>query len=312
MQCAKRLCWRSKPAIEGPRLPGEHNVAMTTRMKRTGKTAAAPHLRPRIRVAGLWLLCCLLGPVYASTEVQLTLGGTPESVAYTRQVLEQTLALGGHGVTVRVRGNPPMTRLEVMLQRGDISALILGPTQVRERRFLPVRVGMTDNLVNQRILFIPKGRQDLYDNVHSLEDFRRLQQVAGMGAAWADRAIWVANDLPVETIEGDWKRLYRMVASTTRLIDYLPRGAHEMAHEWTQHADLEVERHLLFSYPQDHVLYVSPAYPELHSLLQTLLPQAQRSGLIRRLAREHYRQIFEPPISLQQRRVIHLQMAAPL
>nr|WP_241198152.1 hypothetical protein [Pseudomonas oleovorans] len=240
------------------------------------------------------------------------MGGTPESVAYIRQVLEQTLALGGHDVTVRERGNPPMTRLEVMLQRGDISALILGPTQVRERRFLPVRVGMTDNLVNQRILFIPKGSQALYDNVHSLEDFRRLQQVAGMGAAWADRAIWEANDLPVVTIEGDWKRLYRMVASTTRLIDYLPRGAHEMAHEWTQHADLEVERHLLFSYPQDHVLYVSPAYPELHSLLQTLLPQAQRSGLIRRLAREHYRQIFEPPISLQQRRVIHLQMAAPL
>lgn len=49
-----------------------------------------------------------------------------------------------------------------------------------------------------------------------------------------------------------------------------------------------------------------------NSLLQTLLPQAQRSGLIRRLAREHYRQVFEPPISLQQRRVIHLQMAAPL
>nr|WP_261985424.1 hypothetical protein [Pseudomonas mendocina] len=47
-------------------------------------------------------------------------------------------------------------------------------------------------------------------------------------------------------------------------------------------------------------------------MLQTLLPQAQRSGLIRRLAREHYRQVFEPPISLQQRRVIHLQMAAPL
>ncbi len=90
MQCAKRLCWRSKPAREGSGLPGEHSVAMTTRMKRTGKTAAAAlHLRPRIRLAGLWLLCCLLGPVYASTEVQLTLGGTPESVAYTRQVLDR-------------------------------------------------------------------------------------------------------------------------------------------------------------------------------------------------------------------------------
>lgn len=285
---------------------------MKTTMSNLGAASASQHVAAGFRALCLCLLGWLSGPVQASDLLQLTLGGTPESVAYSRLLLEQTLALGGHPLAVRELGNLPMTRLEVMLERGDISVLILGPTAERERRFLPVRVNMTDNLVNQRILFIPKGSQALYDSVSSLEDFRHLQRVAGMGAAWADRVIWEANGLPVLTIDGDWKRLYRMVASQARPIDYLPRGAHEMAHEWTQHPELEVERNLVFSYAQDHILYVSPLYPELHRLLQELLPQAQRTGLIRRLARQHYRQVFEPPVSLQRRRVIHLEMAAPL
>lgn len=283
---------------------------MKTIMRTLGIGSVGQRLAACFRA--LCLLGCFAGPAHASAVVQLTLGGTPESVAYSRQLLEQALALGGHPVVVRELGNLPMTRLELMLQRGDISALILGPTAERERRFLPVRVDMTDNLVNQRILFIPKGSQALYDSVHSLEDFRRLQQVAGMGAAWADRAIWEANDLPLATIDGDWKRLYRMVASPTRPIDYLPRGAHEIAREWMQHTELEVERNLVFRYAQDHILYVSPKRPELQQLLQELLPQAQRSGLIRRLAREHFHLVFEPPVSLQQRRSIRLEMATPL
>ncbi|WP_277374766.1 hypothetical protein [Pseudomonas sp. AA-38] len=285
---------------------------MRTIVRNLGAAIARQRLAAGLRALGLCLLGWLAGPVQAAAGVQLTLGGTPESLAYTRLVLEQTLASGGHAVEVRELTDLPMTRLELMLQRGDISALILGPTAERNRRFLPVWVDITDNLVNQRILFIPKGSQALYDPVHSLEDFRRLQRVAGMGTAWADRAIWESNGLPVVSIDGDWKRLYRMVASPARRIDYLPRGAHEMALEWKQHADLEVERNLVFTYAQDHILYVSPARPELHRLLQALLPQAQRTGLISRLAREYYHQAFEPPVSLQQRRVIRLGMPAIL
>jgi hypothetical protein len=285
---------------------------MKTITRNPGKARIAQRLGLCIHALGLFLLGGFLGSVQASATVQLSLGGTPESVAYTRMVLEQTLALGEHSATVRELGNLPMTRLELMLQRGDISVLILGPTAERDRRFLPVRVDMTDNLVNQRILFIPRGSQALYDPVQNLDDFRALEQVAGMGTAWADRRIWEANGLPVAAIDGDWKRLYRMVASSARRIDYLPRGAHEIALEWMQHADLEVERNLLFSYAQDHILYVSPARPELHRLLQELLPQAQRTGLISRLARAYYHEVFEPPVNLQQRRVIRLEKPAPL
>lgn len=263
------------------------------------------------------LLCCLLAvasSVQASQPLVLKLGGSADSMAYARLLLESALQASGRQVAIEElagQDSLPMTRLEVMLKQGGISALILGRTEERDRKFLQVPVGMTDNLVNQRILFIHKGSQPRYDGVHSLEDFRQLGKIAAMGEAWADRTIWQANGLVLETISGDWRRLYRMVASPARQVAYLPRGAHEMSREWRLHPELDVERNLVFVYQQDHILYVSPTQPELHRLLHEAMLAAQDTGLIRRLAREHYAQVFEPPVSLQQRRVIRLESGAP-
>jgi hypothetical protein len=267
-------------------------------------------------VLGCWLLmvCTLLisplaraqsGPS-STAEIVLKLGGTPPAFDYISTLLTRALELQGYAVQVRNLGNIPTTRLEVMLQRGDISAFIMGRTRRRDALFLPVQVGMTDNLVTQRILFIPQGSQALYDDVHTLDDFRRLGAVAGLGSAWADSDIWTANQLPFRTIDGDWKRLYQMVASQSRGMDYLPRGAHEMANEWLAHPELTVERHLVLVYDQDHILYVSPTDPELHRLLQSVMHEAQQSGLIAEVAADFFSAVFEPPVNLDQRRVIRL------
>lgn len=45
---------------------------------------------------------------------------------------------------------------------------------------------MTNNLIGQRILFIPEGRQGDYDQIFSLEDFRASGKIGGMGKAWGD------------------------------------------------------------------------------------------------------------------------------
>lgn len=245
-------------------------------------------------------------------QIQLNLGGTPSAYAYIKSLLTRTLEQQGYTVQVRNVGDIPTTRLEFMLERGDVSAFILGRTPQRDDMFLPVNVGMTDNLVNQRILFIPKGAQALYDPVRTLEDFRQLGVVAGLGVAWADRAIWLANDLSVNTMGGDWKRLYQMVASQDRGMDYLPRGAHEMTLEWQFYPELDVERNLVLVYDQDHIMYVSPAEPELHRLLQSVLSQAQDSGLIAELAAEFFSGVWAPPVNLGQRRVIDLRLPASL
>lgn len=102
-----------------------------------------------------------------------------------------------------------------------------------------------------------------------------------------------------------------MVAAELREVDYLPRGAHEMSEEWHLHPELDVERNLVFIHEQDHVLYVSPTQPKLHLLLHEALQAARDSGLIRQVAREHYAGMFEPPVSLQERRSIRLRSAPP-
>ena len=244
----------------------------------------------------------------------IKLGGSPESIGYVQDVLSEALVAAGYDMPIEPLLQPadfPMTRQELMLQRGEIKVLMLGRTAERDSRFLQVAVGMTDNLVNHRILFIPKGRQSRYDAVQTLEQFRRLGKVAAMGEAWGDRAIWELNGLPVETISGDWRRLYRMVESPAREVTYLPRGAHEMSREWQQHPELDVEQHLAFVYELDHILYVAPQEYELQQLLHEVLSKAQGSGLIRQLAASHFADVFQPPINLHQRRLILLRSELP-
>lgn len=267
-----------------------------------------------MRLALCWLMLGFASSTLASPALTLKLGGSPESVHYAGFLLGSVLEANGHQVVIEElpdQGYIPMTRLEVMLKQGEISVLILGQTAERDHKFLQVPVGMTDNLVNQRILFIPKGSQPDYDSVRSLEDFRQLGKIAAIGEAWADRAFWENNDLPIETISGDWRRLYRMVASNSRNLDYLPRGAHEMSEEWHLHPELDVERNLVFIYQQDHILYVSPSHPELHRLLHDIMPTARDTGLIQQLVRKYYTKVFEPPVNLQQRRPIRLSSMTP-
>jgi hypothetical protein len=193
-----------------------------------------------------------------------------------------------------------------MLEQGQVSAFSMGETENRNERFLAVRVGMTHNMIGNRVFFIPKGSQHEYAHVQTLKDFLALGKVAGMGEFWGDVAIWRANGLSVTTIAGNWKNLYRMVASGSRKVDYLSRGVQEIAKEWQQHPDLEVEQKLVFVYQKDHILYVTPKDPVLRDLLETVLLKAEDSGLIEEIVHEHYPEIYNFPVNLGDRTVIPL------
>jgi len=241
----------------------------------------------------------------ADRRLTLRLGDLTE-FDYLSELLTQVLEADGYEVNIVKMSDVSPARLEWFLEEGMISVMMMGETAARSDRFLSVRVAMTHNLMNQRILFIPKGQQHRYDHVKSLDDFRALGVVGGMGSSWLDYQIWLANKLPVIGMAGEWRRLYNMVAVGNRGIDYLPRGAQEMAGEWREHPNLDVEKHLVLVYNKDHVLYVSPREIELYKTLSRLMPQASRNGLIRTLAEKHYRAVFEHPVNLAKRRVISL------
>ena len=243
-------------------------------------------------------------------KLTLYLGGS-NAAGYLGDLLKQALQKTGHDVEVVTRGSIPTTRLERMLSEGTISVMMLGETSLRNRDFLPIRVDMTNNLVNHRILLVPKSDQDAYLGIRTLTDLIELQKVAGVGSSWRDYGIWNANRLPVVAIDGDWKRLYKMVASGNRGIDYLPRGAHEIVTEWPHYPELSVEPSLVLVYDSDHILYVSPKLPELHAILTHALVQAEQSGLLAAIAYTHFHTVFKPPINLHTRRVIRLEVDEP-
>ena len=240
-------------------------------------------------------------------EVTLTLGGTEQSFGYISKLLTRVLEREGYQVNIEYVGNLPMTRLERMLAQGGISALTLGETDSRNQRLTPIRVGMTNGLIGRRILFIPRDKQSEYDAIETLADLRASGLVAGMGEAWGDVDIWNLNELPVQTVSGDWKLLYKMVASGTRDIDYLPRGAHEILNEWQDQPDLVVEESLLLVYQRDHILYVSPERPEFAQWLEPILERAQHDGFIQTIVNEFYPEVSQPPINLHRRRIISLE-----
>lgn len=110
------------------------------------------------------------------------------------------------------------------------------------------------------------------------------------------------------TVEGDWKKLYNMVASESRGIDYLSRGAQEIVREYGSYPDLDIEKNLVLIYDKDHVLYVSPRDPELFSLLKNALESDGASQIIKATVEEFYSDVYAPPISLGDRRIIKLEL----
>lgn len=276
---------------------------------RESKLKPEPARQPRLplwQALSMLVMAFLIIPSsVAGQSLMLKLGSVNE-FSYLSELLTQVLEAEGYELSVVEVSGIPTTRLESMLEQGELSVMMLGKTNSRSERFLMVEVAMTDNLMNQRILFIPLGQQSLYNNVQTLDDLRALGLTAGMGLAWRDYQIWQQNNLPVFGMTGDWRRIFDMLAYGNRGIDYLPRGAMEITTEWQQYPKLQVEQNLALVYSSDHVLYVSPKEKALYDTLNRLLPRASQSGLIRALIQKYYQGVFKPPINLSERRVILL------
>lgn len=244
--------------------------------------------------------------VFGQTNLTVKMAGVEGRPSYAQDLVTQALKADGYDVKLEIPGDFSGSKLDAMLAAGEISLAILGETPERNAKYLPVKIGMTNNIVGKRVLFIPKGAQKDYDGVKTLADFQKLGKVAGMGKAWFDVSIWNANNLKVQTLDGDWKVLYKMIESKSRGVDYLPRGAHEMINEMADHPTLDVEKNLLLVYQKDQILYVSPKEPRLIPILEKAMKKAQAAGLMKKLVNQYYKVAFEPPLDIDQRTVINL------
>ncbi|MFC4159270.1 hypothetical protein [Chitinimonas lacunae] len=203
---------------------------------------------------------------------------------------------------------PRHKRQYLALEQGKVSLLWLLPSRERDQRHARVNEPLTFGLIGQRVLLIPPGNAPIYAKVQTLDDFRALGVVAGLGAGWVDTRIWQANHLPFNEHPGDWTQIYRLVASRQRGIDYFPRGAVEVLGEAHRHPELEIEPHLLLDYHTDFYFYLHRNQAPLKPVLEAALAQARRSGLMQQLFNKYHQDIANR-LHLSKRRVIDLTFA---
>lgn len=213
-----------------------------------------------------------------------------EQHLFYHELLETAIKEIGH--TPKLVAAPlPQLRIKNYLDHGLISLYWMIESAQRNKKYIPIEVGLTNKLIGKRILFIKKSDQHFYQKVQNLQDFRNLKFVATIGKKWFDAEVWKANNLAYNETSGSWKQLFRMTAQGSRQ-HYFPRGVNEITVEAQQHPDLAIEKRLLLVYDRDFRFYLSKqgenAGGRHKKVLEQALKNARESGLIERLIDKYW------------------------
>lgn len=190
----------------------------------------------------------------------------------------------------------PQLRIKGCMDKGKISIYWFLENEEANKKFIPIKIGLTEGLIGKRVLFIKHGDQHLYDGVKNLDDFRDLNLVAGMGHRWFDINIWEANHLRYKESSGNWKSIFKMIPYG-RDYNYISRGVNEIITETKDHPYLAIEEKLLLIYDRDFQFYLSKsgdnAGAKYEDIIEFAMRKAKKSGLIHRLVKKYWDEDFK-------------------
>lgn len=232
---------------------------------------------------------------------------TPLQHLFFHELLKTAITEAGHTPELIVK-KYPQKRIKKLIDNGSLSLFWMIESAERDKKYTPIKVGLTNGLIGKRILFIKHGEQSKYNNVKTLDDFRNLNLVAGMGKNWFDAKVWKINNLRYKEKEGNWKSIFKMIPRS-RSYNYFSRGINEIVTESKQYPDLDIEKNLAFIYDQDFQFYLSNkgihAGKSQHNLLADALQKAKESGLIKKLVKKYWGNNLQI-INFKQRTKIYL------
>ena len=228
---------------------------------------------------------------------------------YYHELLTEALSAKGHHLSILSQGDVPQKRIVNLIRSGGISLHWFLKADSRERLLVPIRVGLTGGLIGQRVFFIPAGAQEDFDGVSTLAELQRLEKVGAFGAGWFDAKVWRANNLRFSVVDGDWRRIYKMLERGSRNIDYFSRGVTEILAEAKIYPYLAIEKRLLLIYDRDFYFYLAPSQRHLQPVLEEALKMAKSSGLMARLIKKHWGEDLE---KLRLKRRIKILLKTPL
>lgn len=144
-----------------------------------------------------------------------------------------------------------------------------------ESQLRPIRIPLFKGLLGYRIFIINKNNQARFDNIHTMDDLKKL--TIGQGRTWADGRILEANGFKV-TKTNKYPSLFYMVEGGR--FDGFPRGVHEPFSELEARPTMElaVEKNLMVYYQMPFYLFVSPDNQALAKDLETGFERAIANG----------------------------------
>lgn len=220
---------------------------------------------------------------------------SPEQHIFYHDLLKTVAEEAGLKVELITKKEPQL-RIKDDFDNGDFSIFWMVESAERNEQYEPIEVGITNGLIGNRILFIKDGDQPLYDKVNTLDDFRNLKLVGGMGEKWFDVNVWKANNLLYQEEPGTWQSIFKKIP-LGRDYNYFSRGLNEILVEAEQYPNLAIEKRLVLVYERDFRFYLSKTGPhagaKYKEALQNAFEKAEKSGTIERMVRKYWAEALE-------------------
>lgn len=225
--------------------------------------------------------------------------------AYFVSLLSKALNNIGYRANINYVGDVNYKRELKYLANGNLSLTWRMQTSDRDNSFDRIDVPLTNGLIGSRVLLIPSGKQKQYTSLSSIDQFRASGLVGGFHELWLDTKIWHYNDLPFIAITGPYVKLFKLVASQNRGIDYFSRSVIEVLDEVELVPGLEIEKRLLFKYDVDFYYYLGSIEPDIKNIIKKAILNAEATGLRDELINSHWGHLTNK-LSLDKRAEIQL------
>jgi ABC-type amino acid transport substrate-binding protein len=262
-------------------------------------------------LALLWFILILAIPSLAIQEVRFEKGEGENDVrmaykvAILRAALDKTIA--DYGPYTLSTDAPMLNTLRARqaLQDGEIiNVFIALMDEEWETKTIPIRIPIRRGILNFRILLIHKDDLQLYKNIHTIEDLKRLK--AGLQHSWTTTRLMEQTGFEIVKASS-YEGLFTMLNS--HRYHYLPRGIHEIYDEFDQYKDtlknIAIEPELLLILPTSAYVFVSPKYPKLAKRLEAGLESMVQDGTLKAIFDTYFAESIEKA-NLHNRRIIRL------
>lgn len=179
---------------------------------------------------------------------------------------------------------------ELAKKDSKLNVMIRETNKEFEKKFLPIRVPIDRNLIGYRVLLIDKKNKDLFKNVNTIEDLKKI--TLGQGAGWGDVDILKLAGFQVVTevyydkifeglMKGDFQAFPR---SITEVVD-------EFDKRKTKMPDLMIEENILLYYPLPTYFWFprNEHGRKLRARVQEGIEIIQANGVFEKLFDQYYR-----------------------